>query len=126
MDFYRLVLFFFLLPIMSLDSGNSGMRILAYPQAQKIYNFYATGGADTTYKSVPEMNPYGMWFDTFTVVVVKAFKIDDYQTTRHIMNRFSVFAILFADYLPRIAKDGGRCNHYFTTCHFSQIPGTSL
>ena len=100
------VVLFFLLPIMSLDSGNSGDEdAWQYPQAQKIYNFYATGGADTTYKSVPEMNPYGMWFDTFTVVVVKAFKIDDYQTTRHIMNSiFGFFAILFAGLFAKNCK----------------------
>ncbi|HOS57339.1 MAG TPA: tetratricopeptide repeat protein [Bacteroidales bacterium] len=100
------VVLFFLLPIMSLDSGNSGDEdTWQYPQAQKIYNFYATGGTDTTYKSVPEMNPYGMWFDTFTVVVVKAFKIDDYQTTRHIMNSiFGFFAILFAGLFAKNCK----------------------
>ena len=87
-----------LLPILSLSSGNSGDEdTWQYPQALRIYNFYTSFGQDTSYKSVPEMNPYGMWFDTLTVVAVKIFKIENYATMRHILNALMGFlAILFA------------------------------
>jgi len=87
-----------LLPLMSLDSGVSGDEdAWQYPHAERIYNYYATFGADTTYKTVPEMNPYGMWFEVVGVAIIKMFKIDDYHTTRHLMNALmGVVAILFA------------------------------
>lgn len=96
-----------ILPLRSLDAGNSGDEdTWQYPHAEKVYNYYATGGKDTTYKSVPEMNPYGMWYDTFTVLVCKTFHIDNYQTARHIINSLmGVLAILFTALLAK--KLGG-------------------
>ena len=86
------------LPIMSLDAGNSGDEdTWQFPHAQRVYNFYATFGADTTYRTVPEMNPYGMWFEVLGVAIIKAFNIDNPHTVRHIMNALmGVLAILFA------------------------------
>ncbi|MDD2411520.1 MAG: glycosyltransferase family 39 protein [Bacteroidales bacterium] len=96
-----------LLPILSLDSGNSGDEdTWQYPQGERIYSFYTSFGQDTTYKSVPEMNPYGMWFDTLTVAVVKVFKIDNYATMRHILNALMGFlAILFAGLFAKNCKN---------------------
>ena len=96
-----------LLPLMSLDSGVSGDEdIWQYPHAQRIYNFYATGGTDTSYRTVPEMNPYGMWFEVLGVAVIKMFNIDDYHTARHLMNALmGVLAILFAGLFSKNCKN---------------------
>ena len=95
-----------LLLILSLDAGNSGDEdVWQYPHAERIYDFYASFGKDTTYKSVPEMNAYGMWFETLGVAIERIFKIDDYQTLRHLMNAFMGFiGILFAGLLARKYK----------------------
>ena len=89
--------------LLSFDAGNSGDEdTWQYPHAQRIYNFYATGGADTSYRSVPEMNAYGMWFETLGVMVIKMFNIDDYHTVRHLMNALmGLIAILFAGLLAK-------------------------
>ncbi|MDR1757900.1 MAG: phospholipid carrier-dependent glycosyltransferase [Bacteroidales bacterium] len=93
--------------LLSLDAGNSGDEdIWQYPHAEKIYNFYVSGGKDTTYKTVPEMNFYGMWFETISVAIEKICHIDNYQTLRHIMNAFMGFiAILFAGLLAKNIKN---------------------
>jgi hypothetical protein len=98
---------FLALPLMSLDSGNSGDEdYWQYPHAERIYNYYATFGADTAYRTVPEMNPYGMWFEAIGVAMVKMFNIDNYHATRHIMNALiGALAILFAGLF---AKNCGR------------------
>ena len=84
--------------LMSLDAGNSGDEdSWQYPHAERIYNYYTTFGSDTTYRTVPEMNAYGMWFEVLGVAVIKTFNIDNYQTTRHLMNALmGAIAILFA------------------------------
>ena len=98
----------YLLLLLSLDAGNSGDEdSWQYPHAERIYNFYASFGKDTTYKSIPEMNAYGMWFETLGVAIEKAFKIDDYHTLRHLMNAFMGFiGILFAGLLA------GKCKRW--------------
>ena len=92
-----------LLLLLSLDAGNSGDEdSWQYPHAERIYNFYSSLGKDTTYKSVPEMNPYGMWFETLGVAIEKTLNIDDYHTLRHLMNALMGFiGILFAGLLAR-------------------------
>lgn len=97
------IILFFLLPIRSLDAGNSGDEdTWQYPHSVRVYNYYTTFGKDTSYKAVPEMNPYGMWYETIIVGVCKAFHIDNYQTARHIFNSLMGFlAILSAALLAK-------------------------
>ena len=96
-----------LMPVLSLDSGNSGDEdTWQYPHAVRIYDFYASGGKDVSYKDVPEMNPYGLWFEVLSVAIQKAFHIDDYQTLRHVMNSLMGFiAILFAGLFAKNCKN---------------------
>ena len=87
-----------LLPVMSLDSGNSGDEdTWQWPHANRVFDFYASFGQDTTYRTVPLMNPYGMWFEVLGVAIVRAFNVDDYHAVRKVMNALmGVLAILFA------------------------------
>ena len=83
------VILFFIVPIMSLDAGNSGDEDgFQIPYAEQVYNFYATGGQDTTCLTNDDMGMHGGFFDPLTVAIVKAFDINDYATTRHLMNSF--------------------------------------
>jgi tetratricopeptide (TPR) repeat protein len=94
-----IVLLFFLMPILSLDSGISGDEPkFQYPQAVKLFNFYKTFGEDTSYMASPgKFYTYGMSFDTFTIFVIKTFNIENVYEARHIMNSLMGWlAILFA------------------------------
>ena len=88
---------FFLLPILSLDAGNSGDEDgFQWPYAEQIYNFYATGGKDTTCLQNDDMGMHGGFFDQFTYALVKWFDVEDYSQLRHICNSlFGWICILF-------------------------------
>lgn len=92
---------FFVLPLMSRDAGNSGDEDrFQWPYGEQIYNFYATGGKDTTCLADDDMGMHGGFFDQLTVVVVKAFNVEDYSQLRHGMNAFFGWVgILFAGLL---------------------------
>lgn len=96
-----IIAFFFLLPIMSTDAGNSGDEDgFQWPYAEQIYNFYATGGKDTTCLQNDDMGMHGGFFDQFTYTIVKWFNIDDYSQLRHICNAlFGWICILFVGLL---------------------------
>lgn len=98
---------FIAMPMMAYHTGNSGDEDnYQYPQAVKIFNYYASFGKDTSYKEVQGMESYGMSFDTFTVAVIKLFKIDNIFEARHAMNAIvGWLAILFCGLLAyRIAN----------------------
>ena len=88
---------FFLLPILSLDAGNSGDEDgFQWPYAEQIYNFYATGGKDTTCLQNDDMGMHGGFFDQFTYALVKWFDVDNYSQLRHVCNSlFGWICILF-------------------------------
>ncbi|MBP5664189.1 MAG: hypothetical protein J6X16_07960 [Bacteroidales bacterium] len=96
-----IIAFFFLLPIMSTDAGNSGDEDgFQWPYAEQIYNFYATGGKDTTCLQNDDMGMHGGFFDQFTYAIVKWFNIEDYSQLRHICNAlFGWICILFVGLL---------------------------
>ncbi len=83
---------FLAMPMMAYHTGNSGDEDLyQYPQAVKIYNYYTSFGADTSYtnagnSSMEGMRDYGMSFDTLTVFFNKIFNIDNVFEARHAMN----------------------------------------
>lgn len=89
---------FIAMPLMSLDAGNSGDEDgFQWPYGQQIYDFYASGGKDTTCLTNEDMGMHGGFFDQLTVVVVRWFNIEDYSQTRHIMNSlFGWVGVLFA------------------------------
>ncbi len=88
----------FVMPIMSLDVGNSGDEDgFQWPYAEKVYNFYATGGQDTACLEDDDMGMHGGFFDPLTYAVVKWFHVEDYSSLRHCMNSiFGWIGILFA------------------------------
>ncbi len=91
-SFFRLlfvtiaVVLFFLLPILSFESGMSGDEDKHYHHAKKVYQYYATKGEDKSAIDDPQhkLNYYGQSFDLFTYVFIKAFKIDKVYEWRHI------------------------------------------
>lgn len=95
------VLFFFAMPIMSLDAGNSGDEDgFQWPYGEKVYNFYATGGKDRACLADTDMGMHGGFFDQFTVLIVKTFHIENYSQARHVMNSlFGWVGLLFAGLL---------------------------
>lgn len=81
------LLMFVLMPILSLDSGNSGDEDkYQVPQAERLYKYYTSFGKDKSYREVEGMESYGMSFDTFTIFIIKTFNIEKVYEARHIMN----------------------------------------
>lgn len=95
------IVFLFAMPILSLDAGNSGDEDgFQWPYAEQIYNYYASGGQDTTCLQNDDMGMHGGFFDQMTYAFVKWFNIDDYSQFRHICNAlFGWIGILFAGLL---------------------------
>jgi len=91
-----------ILPILSLDAGQSGDDEKHYLHAQKVYNYFATGGED---KSALEdrrlkLNYYGQSLDLFTYIINKTFKIENEYESRHCIIALTGFlCILFAGLL---------------------------
>jgi len=97
---------FFGIIALSIGAGNSGDEDhFQYPYAEKVVDFYTTLGKDTTCLEDIDMGMHGGWFDPLTVIVVRVFNIDDFQTVRHIMNALLGFlAILFSGLLAKRCK----------------------
>jgi tetratricopeptide (TPR) repeat protein len=91
-----------ILPIMSLDAGQSGDDEKHYMHAEKVYNYFATGGED---KSALEdrrlkLNYYGQSIDLLTYIINKTFKIEKEYKARHfIISLTGMLCILFAGLL---------------------------
>ena len=85
---------------MSTGAGMSGDEHFHAEHAVNVYNYYATGGADSTAAVVtPEYNLpyYGQSVDNLAYVVAKIFRIEDTYSARHIINSiFGWLAMLFA------------------------------
>ena len=93
-----IIVLFFLMPLMSLDAGNSGDEDgFQWPYAEQIYNYYATGGKDTTCLQNHDMGMHGGFFDQMTYALAKWFNVDNYSQLRHVLNAgFGWICILFA------------------------------
>ena len=98
------IILFFVIPMMSYHSGNSGDEDKDhYPQSLRIYKYYTSFGKDTTYKQIKEMEAYGQSFDTFTVFFNKIFNVEKIFETRHVMNGMvGWLALLFCGLLAYI------------------------
>ncbi len=70
------------------EAGISGDEEVHYQQSVKVYNFYATGGADKSVLDTPysQLKYYGQSFDNITTILIRWFNIDDIYTFRHQMN----------------------------------------
>ncbi len=90
----------FIIPILSYDSGISGDEHTIVGQAEKVYKYFETSGADTSATFSNKMDPmqlYGISFDVFTLVVNKMFNIEKTFELRHFFNGLTGWiAILFA------------------------------
>ncbi|MFC2115174.1 tetratricopeptide repeat protein [Bacteroidota bacterium] len=91
-----------ILPILSLDAGQSGDDVKHYLHAEKVYNYFATRGEDKSALNDPrlKLNYYGQSFDLLTYLVNKTFKIEKEYEARHFLNALTGFlCILFAGLL---------------------------
>ena len=69
-----MVALFFAMPLMSRDAGNSGDEDgFQWPYGEQVYNYYATGGKDTSCLENEDMGMHGGFFDPLTVLVGKTF-----------------------------------------------------
>ena len=81
------VLFFFIMPVMSLSAGNSGDEDkFQIPQGYNVLNYYKSDHQDTTCLSFENLKYYGCSFDVVTAWFNETFHIDDISTTRHMAN----------------------------------------
>jgi len=88
------------LPLMSRDAGISGDEHFHLKQAEHVYNYYATGGKDSTAAVVtPDwlLPYYGQVVDNFAYFVTETFHIDEIYDARHFINSlFGWLAMFFA------------------------------
>ncbi|HYW94159.1 MAG TPA: tetratricopeptide repeat protein [Bacteroidales bacterium] len=94
-----------ILPLISFHAGISGDEEKHWLQAEKVYNYFASGGQDTLaltdrkYK----LNYYGQSFDLFTYVFIKTFHIENIYETRHVLNGFiGALTIVATAFLVRL------------------------
>ncbi len=95
----------FVLPIMSRKAGISGDEDRHYRHAGLVYNYYASGGKDTTALNTPKtlLHYYGQSFDNISYILVKAFKIENHYEFRHVLNALTGWvAILFTALLTAL------------------------
>ena len=85
---------------MSTDAGMSGDEHFHSEHAKNVYNYYATGGEDSTAAVVTQdynLPYYGQSVDNLAYFVTETFGIEDEYGTRHIINSiFGWLAMLFA------------------------------
>lgn len=89
---------FIALPSMCRQAGNSGDEHFHLEQAENVYNYYATGGKDSTAAVVtPEYNLpyYGQCVDNFAYFVTKTFNIENIFGARHIINSICGWLAMF-------------------------------
>lgn len=87
---------FFLIPILSLDAGISGDEPVHYAHAEKVYNYFATSGKDTSALNTPEtyLRYYGQFADDLSYRINRILKVERPYLIRHLMNAFSGAAII--------------------------------
>jgi len=94
-----------ILPLISYNAGISGDEEKHYMQAEKVYNYFATDGKDTTSLSDEKykLNYYGQSFDLLTFAVIKKLNIENVYEARHVMNgAVGALAVLCSGLLARI------------------------
>lgn len=84
--------------LLCLSAGNSGDEHFHLEQAEHVYNYYATGGQDSTAAVVtPQYNLpyYGQCVDNFAYFVTKIFNIENIFEARHIINSICGWLAMF-------------------------------
>jgi len=93
---------FFLLPILSLSAGISGDEPVHYEQAERVYQYFATHGRDTSaiHTPITFLKYYGQSIDNFSYLVNRTFGFQQPYTTRHIINALAgALTLLFTGLL---------------------------
>lgn len=87
---------FILIPLLSLDAGISGDEPVHYAHAEKVYNYFATSGRDTSALHTPEtfLRYYGQFADDLSFRINRLLKADEPYLIRHLMNSLSGAAII--------------------------------
>jgi len=107
------VVLLLLMLLSSRDAGINCDEVLHYNHSQAVYNYFASGGADTSALNTPVTNLkyYGQSYDNIVTVLINWFRIDDVYSFRHIMVTLAgwltiiitaLFAIWIAGYSPGI------------------------
>lgn len=102
-----------LMLLTSRDAGINCDEVLHYNHSQAVYNYYATGGADTSALNTPVTNLkyYGQSFDNIVTIFINWFGVEDVYAFRHVMSTIAgwaaivitaLFAIWLAGYGPGI------------------------
>ncbi len=87
---------FFIIPLLSLNSGNTGDEDgFQIPQGKNVLNYYRTGGEDTTCLSFENLKYYGSSFDVITGFFNDFFQIDNINISRHIFNSLFGWLTIF-------------------------------
>jgi len=92
------IILFFLMPIMSLDAGNSGDEDpFQIPQGNYVVEWFRTLGEDQTNFTFGNLRYYGSSFDVVMAFFNQTFNIDNIHISRHIFNSwFGWLSMLFA------------------------------
>ncbi|WP_167617175.1 tetratricopeptide repeat protein [Maribellus sediminis] len=82
-------------------------ELLHYPHAQKVVNWYFTGGEDASCLHTPVHNLkyYGQSVDNLTALINRVFYIENEYLTRHFTGAFFFWLLLF--FAGRLAKELG-------------------
>ena len=87
----------FVIPIMSLDAGNSGDEdAFQIPQGKHVVNYFKTSGEDTTCMNFVNLKYYGSSPDIIAEYWNQSFKVENISQSRHIFNAlYGWIALLF-------------------------------
>ncbi len=115
-SWYRLVfavlaiVFFFLMPLLSLDAGISGDEEVNYRHAGYVLDYYTTMGEDTAALNTPvtKLQFYGQSFDNFTALFNRTFGIDHEMEWRHVFNSLAGWLTLIIASLLAVRIAGWR------------------
>ncbi len=94
-----------LIPAISFNAAISGDEEKHHMHAEKVYNYFKSGGEDTLALHDPQykLNYYGQSFDLFAYLFIKAFNIEKVYETRHIFNGITgALAIIFTGLMVRL------------------------
>lgn len=102
-----------LLPLLVITGRKSGIscdEVLHYNHSVAVYNYFATGGADTSalWTPVTNLRHYGQSYDNIVTVLTRWFGIDDIYSFRHIMSSIAGWAVIVVTALFAVWLGGYR------------------
>jgi len=93
------ILPFILIPLLSLNAGISGDEPVHHAHAEKVYNYFATRGADQSALNTPEtyLKYYGQFADDLSYRIMRLLNSDNPYLIRHLLNSLmGALTILFS------------------------------